>query len=130
MSKRLEENRMKNIVDIVGRLLLGGVFLMAGINKIGAYAGTQGYMASQGVSGNLLPLVIVLEIVGAVLLLIGWKARYAAMALAVFTVVAALLFHLNFANQVQSIMFMKNMLITGGLLMIVAHGVGQYSVDR
>ena len=120
---------MNNIVDLVGRVMLGAIFLMAGINKIGGYAGTQAYMESQGVPGMLLPAVIVVEILGPILLVIGWQTRYAALALAGFTVLSALLFHLNFNDQMQSIMFMKNIAIAGGLLLLFARGAGGLSLD-
>ena len=111
------------------RILLAVMFFMAGIGKIGAYAGTQGYMESQGVPGMLLPAVIGLEIIGSILLVVGWKIRYAAFALAGFTILSALMFHLNFAGQIQSIMFMKNLAIAGGLLLLVNHGAGELSLD-
>ena len=98
---------------------------MAGIGKIGAYAGTQGYIESQGVPGMLLAAVIGLEIIGSIMLVVSWKIRYAAFSLAGFTILSALMFHLNFADQIQSIMFMKNLAIAGGLLLLVNHGAGE-----
>jgi putative oxidoreductase len=102
---------------------------MAGISKIGAYAGTQGYMESAGVPGALLPLVILLEIGGGLAVLLGWKVRIAAFLLAGFSVLSALLFHANFADQTQSILFMKNVAMAGGLLFLVAGGVPAWSID-
>lgn len=122
--------KMSKFSDLAARILLSAMFLMAGLSKIGAYAGTQGYMESQGVPGFLLPLVIGVEIIAPVLLVAGWQTRYAAFALAGFTATAAFLFHLDFADQVQSIMFMKNMAITGGLLLLATHGAGELSIDR
>jgi len=120
---------MKNYIELSGRLLLASIFLMAGINKIGGYAGTQAYMNSQGIPGELLPLVIALEIIAPIMLIIGWQVRIAAIGLAGFTALSALLFHFNFADQVQSIMFMKNIAITGGLLILFTHGAGNISID-
>ena len=120
---------MKNYIELSGRLLLASIFLMAGINKIGGYAVTQAYMNSQGIPGELLPLVIALEIIAPIMLIIGWQVRIAAIGLAGFTVLSALLFHFNFADQVQSIMFMKNIAITGGLLLLFTHGAGNISID-
>ncbi len=115
---------------LAGRILLAAIFLAAGIGKLGAgYAGTQAYMASQGVPGALLPLVIALEIGGAVLLIAGWWTRFAALALAGFTLAAAALFHANFAEPMQQILFLKNVAIAGGFLMLVAHGAGAWSLD-
>ena len=120
---------MSRYSDLSARILLAVMFFMAGIGKIGAYAGTQGYMESQGLPGMLLPAVIGLEIIGSILLVVGWKIRYAAFALAGFTILSALMFHLNFADQIQSIMFMKNLAIAGGLLLLVNHGAGELSLD-
>jgi len=120
---------MSKLSDLAARVLLSVMFFMAGLSKIGAYAGTQGYMESQGVPGILLPIVIALEVIAPVLLVIGWQTRYAAIALAGFTAAAALMFHLNFADQMQSILFMKNIAITGGLLLLATHGAGELSLD-
>lgn len=121
----------------LGRLLLSFMFIMSGIQKITGYAGTQGYMEMMGVPGALLPVVIVVEIVGGVALLIGWQARWAALALAGFAVISGLLFHLvpsfgmedAMAAQGELISFMKNMTIAGGMLMVVAFGPGAWSLD-
>ena len=120
---------MSKLSDLAARILLSVMFFMAGLSKIGAYAGTQGYMESQGVPGFLLPLVIAVEVIAPVLLVLGWQTRYAAIALAGFTAAAAFMFHLNFADQMQSIMFMKNIAITGGLLLLATHGAGELSLD-
>ena len=120
---------MTKYTDLTARIFLAAIFFMAGIGKIGGYAATQGYMESQGVPGALLPAVIALEIIGPVLLVVGWQVRVAALALAGFSVISAFLFHLNFADQMQSIMFMKNFAIAGGLLLLVAHGAGELSLD-
>ena len=109
---------MEKVTNLAARVLVGIIFLMAGFNKIGGYEGTQGYMEAIGVPGILLPLVILLEIGGGISLIIGWKVRYSAYALAAFTLVAGFLFHSNFADQMQSIMFMKNIAIIGGLLAV------------
>ena len=99
---------MKDLTVLVGRLLLAQIFLIAGVGKIGGYAATQGYMEAMGVPGMLLPLVILVEVGGAAALIVGWQARWAALALALFSIASALLFHNNLADQMQSIMFMKN----------------------
>lgn len=115
--------------QLTGRVLMSAIFIMAGISKIGAYAGTQGYMESAGVPGALLPLVILLEIGGGLAVLLGWKVRIAAFLLAGFSVLSALLFHANFADQTQSILFMKNVAMAGGLLFLVSGGVPAWSID-
>lgn len=120
---------MKNITELVGRILLGAIFLMAGINKISGYEGTAGYMDSMGIPGSLLPIVIALEIVGGLMVITGFKVKWAAYALAGFTLVAGVIFHSNFADQMQSILFMKNLSIAGGLLLLASYGSGKLSVD-
>ncbi len=123
-------NKILNNMMPVSRFLLAFLFLMAGITKVGQYAGTQGYMESVGAPGALLPLVILLEIGGALALIIGFKVRYVAILLAGFSIVSALMFHFNFADQIQSIMFMKNISIAGGLLVLAAAGAGAWSLDN
>lgn len=113
-----------------GRFLLATIFIMSGLNKIGAYEGTQGYMEAMGVPGGLLPLVIALEALGGLAILIGYQAKLAALALAGFSVMSAILFHADFSDQMQMMSFMKNLTIAGGFLMIVAHGAGAYSLDN
>lgn len=116
---------------LAARVLLAVMFLMAGMNKLGeGYAGTQGYMEAMGVPGFLLPLVIALEIGGAIALIVGFQTKLAAAALAVFTVSAAVLFHADFSDQMQSILFMKNIAVTGGFLALISTGAGRLSVDN
>ena len=121
---------MNKLTDVVARVLLGLIFLVAGFGKLGAgYEGTAGYMNSMGVPGSLLPLVILLEIGGGLMVIAGLKTSWAASALAMFTLVSAFIFHFNFTDQIQSIMFMKNLAITGGLMLLAMHGAGQLSID-
>lgn len=126
----MNNETLQNYSSLVARILLSVMFIMGGYSKIGGYEGTQGYMESVGVPGMLLPLVIVLELLGGLALLVGWHARIAAFLLAGFTLLAALIFHNNFGDQMQMILFMKNLAITGGLLMVVAFGAGKLSIDR
>lgn len=116
--------------DLAGRILLALIFIVAGFGKIGGYAGTQAYMESVGVPGALLPLVIATELGGGLMLAAGLLTRWVAVALAGFTVIAALIFHFDFADQIQSIMFMKNLAIAGGLTIVFRHGAGAWSLDR
>lgn len=122
---------MNNIIELSGRILLGHIFLLAGISKLGeGYAGTAGYMDSMGVPGGLLPVVIAVEILGGLMVILGFKARWAAFALAGFSIVAAVIFHSNLADQMQMILFMKNLSMAGGLLLLSVHGSGVLSVDK
>ncbi len=123
-------NLLQTFSAPLGRILIASIFVMAGIQKIFAYAGTQGYMQSMGVPGELLPLVILLELLGGMAIVIGWKTKWVALALAGFTIIAAVIFHSNFADQMQSIMFMKDLAIAGGFVLLVAHGPGAYALDN
>ena len=116
--------------SLIGRIFISMIFLMAGLSKITGYAGTEAYMQAMGVPTVLLPLVIFTEVVGALLIIIGYKTRLVAFLLAGFSVISALLFHLDFADQTQSIMFMKNIAIAGGFLFLVANGPGKWAVDN
>jgi len=120
----------QNLAAPIGRVLLALMFLVAGLNKISGYAGMQGYMESMGVPGMLLPLVIALEIVGGLALMLGWHTRLTAFLLAGFTLLATAIFHSNLGDQTQMLFFMKNLSITGGLLLVVSHGAGPYSIDN
>lgn len=119
----------RKATELFGRILLGLLFLISGFGKITGYAATVGYMASKGVPGALLPLVIVTELLGALAIASGWKTRLVASLLAGYSVLAALLFHMNFANPVEAVMFLKNLSIAGGFLLLVVHGAGGYSLD-
>ena len=114
--------------DLLGRILIAAMFIDAGVPKIGAFAATQAYMASAGVPGALLPAVIALEVLGGIALILGYRTRIVAMAMAAFTVLAALLFH-SAPDQIQHILLMKNIAIAGGLLILVARGAGSWSLD-
>lgn len=121
---------MEKVSQFVARVFLGQIFLLSGLFKISGYAGTQGYMEAMGVPGMLLPLVIALEVGGGLAIIAGWQTRLTAVALAVFTLVAAAIFHNNLADQTQMIMFMKNIAITGGFILLAVHGAGGYSLDN
>ena len=123
-------NTLQAISAPVGRLLISLMFVTSGLNKISGYQATQGYMEAMGVPGGLLPLVIALEVLGGLAVILGWHTRIAAFLLAGFSLLSALLFHANFGDQMQMIMFMKNLAVAGGFLMIVAHGAGAYSLDN
>lgn len=127
----------KDIVALVGRVLLAVMFVVAGYGKITGYGGTAGYMASAGLPmvGVLLPLTILVELGGGLALIVGWKARWVALVIAAFTALATVVFH-NFwavvpeAKMVNELMFLKNVAVIGGLLLVWAFGPGRLSVDR
>jgi putative oxidoreductase len=121
---------MDKLTHLVGRLLLAQLFLLAGVQKIPGYAGTQGYMEAMGVPGALLPLVIALEIGGGLALMAGFFTRLVAWALALFCIASALLFHADFSDQMQVILFMKNWAIAGGLLVVAAQEAPGWTWDQ
>lgn len=127
---------VEKFAPVVGRILLALIFVMSGLNKIGNWEGTAGFMASVGFPAVTVFLIgaIVLEVVGGLSVIAGFKARWGALALIIFTIPATLMFHNFWAmppeqQQIQMIMFMKNIAIMGGLLMIMAFGPGPMSVD-
>ena len=136
MSARLLEqkeklmNQIQTIAAPAGRVLIALMFVTSGFSKISGYAATQGYMEAMGVPGVLLPIVIAVELLGGLAVMLGWHTRIAAFLLAGFSLLSALLFHANFGDQMQMIMFMKNISIAGGFLMIVALGGGAYALDN
>lgn len=123
-------NQIQTLAAPLGRVLLATLFLLAGVQKIGAYEGTLAYMASQGVPGVMLPLVIALEVLGALAIIVGWHTRLVAFLLAGFSLLSALLFHFKPDDAVQMTMLLKNVAIAGAFLLLVAHGAGAYSVDN
>jgi putative oxidoreductase len=123
-------NTLQSLAAPTGRFLISLIFVASGVSKIGSYAGTQGYMEAAGIPGVLLPLVIALELLGGLAIILGWHTRIAAFLLAGFSLFSAILFHANFGDQIQMIMFMKNLGLAGGFLMIVALGAGPYSMDN
>ncbi len=121
---------MTGIIQLLGRIMLALIFILAGLGKIQDPAGTAGYMQSAGVPGILLWPTIALEVLGGLALVLGYKTRYAAFTLAIFSVVAALMFHRNFADQMQMIMFLKNIAMAGGLLLLAVGGSTAFSMDN
>ena len=123
-------------IVVIARVLLALMFVLAGFSKLAGLEGTAGYIASKGLPAPMLLAVLtaVVEVVGGIALIVGFQARAAALVLAVFTVVASLLFH-NFwampADQafVNQLMFMKNLAVAGGLLFVFSLGAGPASLD-
>lgn len=114
-------------VALIARILMAYIFLVAGWGKITTYSATVGYMESMGVPGAMLPLTILVEFGGGLALLFGFQARFAALGLAVFSLITAFLFH---GGAEDSINFMKNFAMTGGLLFLMLQGAGKFSIDQ
>jgi putative oxidoreductase len=121
---------MNTSLTLAGRVGLSLIFIISGWGKIAAYAGTRQYMASAGVPGSLLPLVIALELGGGLAVLTGAFTRWIALALAAFSLASAALFHANLADAAQAINFWKNVAMAGGFLMLAAQGAGTLSLDH
>lgn len=120
---------MNNATNLAGRILLSLIFILSGWSKISGYEATQGYMTSMGVPGQLLPLVIILELLGGLAIAFGLFTRWTALALAGFSVVSAVIFHSNLGDQAQFINFFKNLAMAGGFLILAANGPGALSLD-
>jgi len=117
---------------LAGRIMVSIIFLMSGINKIGGFAKTAGYMSSKGLpmANVLLAITIVIEIVAAAMIIAGYKARWGALALFLWMIPVTVIFHNFWAVPAELNMFMKNLAMMGALLYIMAYGSGPLSVDR
>lgn len=116
-------------IQLLGRIMLALIFILAGLGKIKDPAGTVDYMQSMGVPGMLLWPTIALEVIGGICIAIGYQTRLAAFALAFFSIAAAVIFHRNFGDQMQMILFLKNIAMSGGLLLLATGGKTAYSMD-
>ena len=119
-------------LPFVGRLLIGLPFAMSGLSKLGAYGATTAMIGAVGLPLPPLAFAVAVaaELGGGLLLIAGYQTRFVALALAIFSVATALSFHGNFADQNQMIHFLKNVMMAGGLLQIVAFGAGALSLDN
>lgn len=122
--------QFKTYSPLIARLLIGGFFLLAGVGKIGDVAGTAGYIQSVGLPGVLAWPAILFEIALGLALIVGYQTRIAALAGAAFCIFTAVVFHNNFADQIQMVMFLKNFSIAGAFLMFFAHGAGKLALDK
>ena len=127
----------KSPLTLAGRVLLALMFVLSGASKLGNIGGTAGYIASGGLPfpSVLAVLVGLLELFGGLALVLGYKARWAALALGVFTLLASVLFHKFWAvpaeqQMVQQLMFMKNLAVAGGMFIVAALGAGPLSLDN
>lgn len=121
---------MERFVQLAGRIMMSIIFILAGVGKVMDPAGTTGYMEAMGVPSALLWPTAALEILGGTAIAVGFKTRYAAYALAGFSIAAAVLFHRNLADQMQMILFLKNIAMAGGLLILATGGKTAFSVDK
>ena len=126
----------KTPLALVGRVLLALMFVLSGVGKLGDIAGTAGYIASGGLpmASALAVIVGLLELLGGLAIVVGFQARWAALALGLFTLAASLLFHKFWAAPadqafVQQLLFMKNLSVAGGMFLVAALGTGPLSID-
>jgi putative oxidoreductase len=117
---------LQNLAALAGRVLLATIFVIEGWLKITDYSGTISYMVENGVSGRLLPLVILTELGGGALVAVGLLTRWAAVALAGFCLLTALFFHMS---PDQAVHFYKNLAMVGGFLLLAGFGPGDWSLD-
>ena len=121
---------MINLIDLIGRILISVLFLLNGIFKISNYDGTIGWMESFGMPGIFLVPAIILEIAGPVLVIIGYKTKLAAGLLSLFCIATAVIFHNDFADQMQFTSFLKNIGLAGGFLILFVNGAKNLSLDN
>ena len=121
---------MTNILDLVARILISALFLLNGVFKISNYDGTVGWMEGFGIPGILIIPAIILEIVGPILIMLGYKAKIAAAFLGLFCIATAFIFHNDFSDQMQLGSFLKNIALAGGFLFIFINGTKDFSLDK
>lgn len=128
---------LQNYTSLAGRLFLSLIFIMSGMGKIGNFDGTAAYMDSHGmpIASVLLVGAIIFELAGGLSLLIGYKTKYGVLMLLIFLIPVTLIFHPFWAVpedmvKMQTIAFMKNLAIMGGLMTVLVHGPGKLSMDR
>ena len=121
---------MINIIDLVGRILISALFLINGMFKISNYEGTIGWMESFGIPGMFIVPAIILEIAGPVLIVIGYKTKFAAGLLSLFCITTAFIFHNDFTDQMQFTSFLKNIALAGGFLILFVNGARGISLDN
>jgi putative oxidoreductase len=119
-----------SIASLMGRVLMAAIFVVSGCGKVAAYDATATLMSTHGLPSQLLPVVIATELGGGLALIVGWRTRWVALALAGYSVLSALAFHLDLSNPDQSFNFLKNLAMAGGFLQVYAFGSGPYSLDR
>ena len=118
-----------HIIEFFGRLLLSALFLIEGIGKISAQEGVVMYMEAYGVPGILFLPALVVEILFPLLLILGYKTKWVASVMALFTFAVAIIFHTDFSEGMQMMLFLKDIAIAGVFMIIVAYGPSKISLD-
>lgn len=123
-------DKLCSYFDLPVRALMATIFILSGFGKISAFQGTQGYMEAYGVPGALLAPTIVFEIGAGLLLLFGLWIRQVSFLLAGFTLVSALIFHMDSTDQIQQMLLLKNLAMVGGFLLLAKQGAPDFSIDK
>jgi len=119
-----------HIVEFVGRIFLSALFLIEGLRKISIQEDVIMYMEDFGVPGILFVPAVILEILFPLFLIVGYKTKWAASIMALFTFAVAIIFHTDFTEEIQMIFFLKDIAIAGGFMIIFAYGPGKISLDH
>lgn len=119
-------------LPLFGRILVSALFLLSGISKAMAFGATVGYASAFGIpfAGVAIVLSIIIELLGAIFLILGYRTTIAANILALYTILTALIFHRAWGDQTEMVMFLKNLSIAGGLIFVGLHGAGSTSIDN
>ena len=121
---------MANVLDLLGRVLISTLFLLNGVFKISNYDGTVGWIESFGMPGILIIPAIILEVIGPILIILGYKTKIAAGFLCLFCILTAIIFHNDFSDQMQFTSFLKNIALAGGFLFIVVNGTKDFGIEK
>ena len=119
-----------HVLEFIGRLLLSILFLIEGLGKISMRENVIMYMEDYGVPGILFAPATALEILFPIILIVGYKTKWAASVMALFTLTVAIIFHTDFSDEMQMMLFLKDIAIAGGFMIIVAYGPGKISLDH
>jgi len=122
---------LKSLGNLIGRILLVLIFLSSGVEKIGNFEGTAKFMLQYGMPYTSLFLfgAIILELAGSIFVILGYYTRFGALLLVIFLIPTTIIFHTNFADRIQIIMFMKNVSMLGGCVILLGMGSGRFSLD-
>jgi len=126
------ESAVNHYAPLVARILLSLLFLFSAFGKLMNFSGTQQFMESVGfpAAAFFLVMSIIIEIGGSLSLLLGYKAKYGAYTLIIYTLIASIIFHSDFSNQINALAFLRNLGIIGGFLYVIVYGTGAFSLDN
>ncbi len=123
-------NRLNPVFSLAGRVMIALIFVLAGLSESSVIEGTQGYMEAMGLPGILIYPTILFEVAAGLAIIAGFQTRLVALTLAGFSLLSALIFHNQLGDQMQFILFMKNVAMAGGFLFLARYGAGELSIDN